>query len=276
MLLPVNPVGACGADSDCKVVSGDYRIYLPARPPILKATGQAAQSQADSAGLPVIIFIHGLGGSSADMLARHDYRRLADDLNVAFVAVNGLDHSWTFPGGVQRTTPPRDEFAYIGEVVSDIKNRFPVDPKKIILSGFSIGASMTWNIACRDPSPYAGFITVAGTFWRPLPEKCAQPIANLYHFHGTGDRTFPLSGRIVKGKHQGDTFETFKILYNQDICTRAVQKSFEFIGLRCMRHQTCEGKTVQLCLHDRTHIMRPFFLEAGFYQIAKALGWPNI
>lgn len=247
---------ACSENSDCVVASGDYRIFLPA-------------TVEDGGKIPAIIYIHGLGGSSKAVMKNRNFREVAQRLGAAFVAVNGRAGSWSFPNGVERGKV-RDEFVYFREVVSDIKKRFPIDGSKIVVSGFSIGASMAWNLACREPESYAGFIPVAGTLWRPQPQKCVRPVGEIYHFHGTSDRIFPLDGRMVSGKRQGAIFDTLKMIGNQDACTGKIVRETEMHGLRCKYRRSCDGQTVRLCLHDGAHKIKAAYLEDGFREIAKA------
>lgn len=261
LILPAwtNPAHACGERSDCVVASGDYRIFLPENIP--------ANTQ-----IPAIIYIHGLGGSSRAVMRNNEFRRVAKKLSVAFVAVNGRAGSWSFPNGVERGNV-RNEFTYFREVVRDIKSRFPIDPDKIVAAGFSIGASMTWNLACREPENYAGFIPVSGTMWRPQPKKCIKPIGEIYHSHGTSDRIFPLEGRVVRGKRQGAIHDTFELMYNQDNCTRKIVRETNSGGLKCKYHRNCGGETLRLCLHGGAHKIKGSSLEGGFREIAKARGF---
>ncbi|MEO1067168.1 MAG: hypothetical protein AAFW47_07305, partial [Pseudomonadota bacterium] len=201
-----------------------------------------------------------------------ELRRAAKRLGVALIAPNGRANSWSFPQGVKRGRA-RDEFRYFNDLLSDVTSRFPIDPNKIVVSGFSIGASMTWNLACREPGKYAGYVPVAGTLWRPQPQRCRRPIGDLHHYHGTSDRIFPLEGRRVAGKRQGDIRDTFEILYRQDGCTRQVVRETRERGLRCKVHRTCGGKALRFCLHRGAHTVKASYLEDGFRRIARAKGW---
>lgn len=254
-----NPAHACGDQSDCLVDSGDYRILLP-------------ESIPANTKIPAIIYIHGLGGSAEETLSNNGFRMIAKQLGVALVAVSGLDNSWTFRNGVVRGEV-RDEFAYFREVVEDIKTHFPIDEKKIIVTGFSIGASMTWYLACYEPQNFAGYITLSGTMWRPQPEKCVGPVGEIYHFHGALDRVFPLNGRVVEGKHQGAISDTFEIMANQDECSRDIIRQSKSNGLICKYRKNCGGETLRLCLHNGIHAVDGDHLLEGFREIAKARGF---
>ena len=255
----VNPAHACGEKSDCSVASGDYRIFLPKNIP----AGEK---------IPAIVYIHGLGGSSSETLRNRRFRNIAKELEVALVAVNGRANSWTFPNGVERGKT-RNEFTYFSQVLKDIKSRFPIDQKKIVAAGFSIGASMTWYLACFEPQNYAGYITLSGTMWRPQPNKCVKPIGEIYHSHGALDRVFPLDGRVVRGKRQGAIMDTFDLMYEQDRCTAKIIRKTRSAGRICKYHQNCGGETLRLCLDNGAHDVDGFYLLDGFREIAKARGF---
>ena len=110
--------------------------------------------------------------------------------------------SWSFG-----TRPPlRDELAFVREVLTDAEARFHIDRGRVLLTGFSVGGSLVWYLACAAPRDFAAFAPVAGGFWQPLPETCAGPV-KLLHTHGWRDRTVPLEGRPLRpGLEQGDIF----------------------------------------------------------------------
>ena len=64
-------------------------------------------------------------------------------------------------------TPPwRDEGAFARAVLDDLAQRYAVDRKRVLMTGFSRGGSMVWDIACHDPAGFAAFAPAAGAFWR--------------------------------------------------------------------------------------------------------------
>ena len=250
---------ACGDDTDCTVSSGSYRIYLPDNIPSGKK-------------IPAIIHVHGLWRSGEQTVNRSDFQRMAKRLGIALIGADGIKKSWTFENGVQRGKP-RDEFKYFRDVAADVSKRFNVDRSRIVMSGFSIGASMVWNLACRDRTSYAGFLPVAGTLWRPQPTRCNSPVGNIYHVHGTNDPTFPISGRRVQGKHQGDIRVTFENMRRQDSCTDKVVEEKKIRNLRCKLYRNCAGEPLRFCLHNGDHHVKAFYLEDGFREIARSKGW---
>lgn len=258
-LMVSNSAHACGLKSDCEVASGSYRIFVP-------------KTLENTTKRPAIIYVHGLGGSAERSMQHGSFIRAAKRLGFVLVAVEGLGGQWTFKNGVNRGHK-RNEFKYFSEVSADLRRRFNVDPRKMVVAGFSIGASMTWYLACSHRQRFAGFIPVAGTLWRPQPKRCANKIGELYHYHGTSDRTFPLAGRRVHNKRQGDSRDTFNNMYKQDPCSAKLVQELKFRGQRCKLHRNCNGEALQFCLNGSGHDVRGFYLVDGYTRIAKARGW---
>jgi polyhydroxybutyrate depolymerase len=189
---------------------------------------------------------------------------IADRLGVALVAPDGIGRSWSFPGSPARN---RDEFAFVGQVLDDLAARFPVDPGRIMASGFSQGASLVWYLACRMPQRFAAFAPIAGDFWEPLPEACTGPRPKLVHFHGVADGTIPLAGRALRaGIRQGNLFRSLSV-FAPASCTASwpgmVGKVPEQ-GLLCRRASGCGGALLELCLHAGGHYADPAWVERAW------------
>ena len=145
----------------------------------------------------------------------------------------------------------------------------PVDPGRIMASGFSQGASMVWFLACRMPTRFAAFAPIAGAFWEPLPPGCAGPHPPLIHVHGLADATVPLAGRALRaGYRQGDVFKSLAILAPGG-CT--ARWAAEVAGARppetltCRRAAACGGTArLELCLHAGGHVADPAWVERAW------------
>lgn len=244
---------ACPAERGCAVPSGHYRVVLPPQAHPERRLG-------------AIMYFHGYQGSAEETIADQGLVAVALRLGVALIAPDGLGHSWSFPGSPAHG---RDEFAYVGQVLNDLTRRFPIDPGRIMASGFSQGGSMVWYLACRMPTRFAGFAPIAGAFWEPLPQSCAGPRPNLIHVHGTSDMTVPLAGRSLRfGYKQGDVFRSLSILAPGG-CTAswaaAVQKAGPPEALACRLATDCGGPArLELCLHAGGHMADPIWVERAW------------
>ncbi|TAJ27950.1 alpha/beta fold hydrolase [Bosea sp. (in: a-proteobacteria)] len=240
-------------DDGCLVESGRYRILLPANIPA-------------SARIGAILFFHGYGGSAQDVVSDAALASVARRLGAALVAPDGIGRSWSFPGSPASS---RDEFAFVAQVLADVTARFPIDPQRIVASGFSQGGSMVWYLACRMPQRFAAFAPIAGAFWQPLPESCALPRPPFIHVHGLADRTIPLAGRSLRqGVRQGDLFKSLAVLA-PDGCTAAweneIRRADPPEGLACRRARGCSSPALlELCIHAGGHVAEAGWVERAW------------
>ncbi len=259
---PAKPGEACVGTAGCSVASGSYRIVLPS---------QAA------AGRPVgaILYFHGYQGSAGEVTTDPGLVAVAGRLGVALIAPDGAGRSWSFPGSPARR---RDELAFVGQVLDDVVARFPVDPGRLLASGFSQGGSMVWYLACRMPQRFAAFAPIAGAFWEPLPEGCEGPRPPLIHVHGTSDRTVPLAGRTLRqGSRQGDVFKSLAI-FAPGGCTAGWAEAARATPapgrLICTVATSCDGPArLELCLHAGGHEAEPAWVERA-WRLTMPVGSP--
>ncbi|WP_102110062.1 alpha/beta hydrolase family esterase [Oceaniglobus roseus] len=235
----------CGPSPDaCTVASGTYHAVLPA------GGGQGA---------PVVIFLHGAGGSGADTLRNTGMVEAIRARGYALLAPDGLSRQgrrgggWSFLPGHEAL---RDEPAFFAEVAGDAVARFGVDRDRVLLAGFSIGGSMVAYTACARPDLFAAYAPVAGNFWRPHPEGCAGPV-KLFHTHGWQDVTVPLEGRPLRGGaiEQGDVWAAMEIWRATDGCTMMRPDGFDTVNQFWIRRWTdcAPGAALQFALHPGAH-----------------------
>ncbi len=256
----MGPASACGSvGSDCRVTSGDYRIYLPEN-----ASGAALSG--------AVIFFHGWKGSSAGVMRNAGLREMSDRLNIALIAANGQGGSWSFPGAPGRA---RNELTYVRELLDDVEVRFNVPKDRVLAAGFSLGASMVWSLSCYMGEDFAGFVPVAGTFWNPLPEVCPSNTPNLMHYHGVKDGTFPLAGRAVAGGlyRQGSTYGAFGLWQTQGVCEAEKPVISQSGRFQCERRTSCGSEILELCLHEGGHIYRAAWIERSWGILSDLKGW---
>lgn len=250
-------VDSCPAEGGCPIEGGSYRIILP----------QVPAGQRSSA----ILYFHGYQGSAEETIADQGLVGVAQRLGVALIAADGMGRTWSYPGSPGHN---RDEFAYVGRVLDDVARRFPVDPSRIMASGFSQGGSMVWYLACRMPARFAGFAPIAGAFWEPLPRGCAGPRPNLIHVHGRSDTTVPLAGRSLRsGYRQGDVFKSLAILAPEGCTASWAADSWatereapaDPPALTCRLASGCAGPArLELCLHTGGHIAAAAWVERAW------------
>ncbi len=247
----------CGVTTPCEVESGEYYIALP-------------DSTAGDEQTGAIIYLHGWKGKADRAIKNKALRNLANELGVALIVPQGISGSWSYPGSPSQD---RDEFRFFDEMLSDVSNRFPVDRKKILLSGFSMGGSMVWNLACYKGEDYAGFAPIAGAFWDPIPATCPSPLTNLYHTHGVEDKTVPMVGRAIGANwHQSDVFDSLDVWKRQAGLHNTKPASISAGELQCDVWSAKGGK-LELCLHDGGHSMKTKWIRRAWLDLANTKHW---
>lgn len=228
---------ACTSTSACEVGNGVYRIVLPQEP-----IGR------DKIG--AIFFFHGFTGSALETVTTSELVDVASKEGVALVAAEGLGGRWSLPGVGE---PQRDEIAYVERVVADAVLRFNLDPERLMASGFSLGGSMVWYLACRIPGRFAAFAPIAGAFWEPIPESCAGARPPMIHFHGLSDATVPIAGRQVRsGRRQADVYKSLALF--APACELPSRAEAKVDPLSCRVSSGCPGEArLELCLHPGGH-----------------------
>lgn len=243
LVLPATAqtVGCGGVDTPCAVDGGAYHMALPL-------------------GVPrgIIMHLHGAGASGRQMLGS-GMGRAAVARGFVFVAPDGFHPGMRFERNwsvrATNSTFQSDDAVLLRTVLTDVRRRTGLDFARVLLSGFSRGGSMVWDMACHDPSFADAYAPMAGAFWDDLPETCAAPVA-LFHTHGWNDRTVPLEGRSLRGGTiiQGDVWASLKVLRETNGCDARQPERNSFDGDYWFRHWTdCARGNIQLMLHKGGH-----------------------
>jgi len=251
---------ACGATTNCTIDGGaagerHYRIRMP-------------RNHDGRQPVAALIYAHGYTGSARNAMRSSGFAALASELGVALVATKSASAGWTIPGSPHRARVKADELAYYDRVLDDMIRRFPIDPNRIVATGFSEGGMMVWNLACHRSERFRAFIPVAGTFWQPAPETCTTPPANIIHIHGTRDPTVPLAGRQIRRFRQGDVR---RVLENYaDFGGYRAAKPVTTKTLSCSKSRNGKGTLLALCLFDGGHTFKPSFIGDAWQMLVAA------
>ena len=238
IILSCLPLGAaaCGVDTDCTVGDRVYRIAMP--------------EGVTNPG--VMVFAHGYRGTARGTMRGGNLRNLAAEHDMALIAVQGVDGNWQLPGTPR--TPNMDgeaEYAYFDAVLADAQTRFGIDRDRAVMTGFSAGGMMTWNLICHRSDLFVAFIPMSGTFWTPEPVTCTSPPTNVVHIHGTADSTVPLAGRPIAEQHQGDVLETLATYADFGGYTSPERSTPG--DMTCDTQSNADGKILGFCTFDGGH-----------------------
>ena len=246
---------ACGPDSDCQIGARHYRIAMP-------------EEHDGATPVGAIMFAHGYRGSARGAMRNMNMRRMVSDMGLALIAVKSAGPDWDIPGvPSDMASTGAEEMAYFEAVVADATSRFAIDPHRIMLSGFSAGGKVTWEVACKRPDLFAGFAPIAGTFWQGPPESCAAP-ASIIHIHGTEDRTVPLAGRAIADTRQGDVMDVLAMYRAEGGFAGAETAVVD--DLTCARQSNGAGDALEFCTFPGGHSFRRGFLSYAWGRLAAA------
>ncbi|WP_036798021.1 CE1 family esterase [Leisingera caerulea] len=236
---------ACGAAPEaCEVQNGRYHIVLP---------------EASAVPVPVVMFLHGYGGSGAQVLKNKSLVKGVTQRGYALIAPEGRKRGGAGPQswGFGPFDDGRDEGAFFAAVLADASARFGTSGAQTVLAGFSAGAFMVHYLACRDPEAFAAYAPVSGAFWRPQPEACAGPV-RLLQVHGWRDEVVPLEGRPLGGGRweQGDVFAGLELWRQANGCTsHAPDRAWREDGQLRRRWDCGPGAEIEMVLFDGGHAL---------------------
>ena len=235
-----------GADLPCKTASGEYHIAVP---------------EGWQGGGPAVMYLHGYGGSGAKIIARDALVNRFMGRGYAFLAPTampwgqGKPNDWAVRDGW--LIYPRRDVLFLREVFADSVVRGHIDPDRLLLTGFSRGGSMVWDIACHAPDFARAYAPAAGGFWQPMPVGCFGPV-NILHVHGFADPTVPLEGRTWRNEEQeftlsqADIWEGLQLWRRENRCPSQASEH-EISEGQWRKRWACEEGSVELILHKGKH-----------------------
>jgi len=251
-LLAAPASAACGGpEAPCEVSDGRYYVAQPA-------------ARDDAGPRPAVIFFHGYRSGGDRVIGNVGLREAVTGAGYLLVAPDGLEGTWAHVGS---PSGRRDELAFLDQVRADLLARWNVDPRRLLVAGFSQGGSMVWDLACYRGGDYTAFAAIAGGFWEPLPASCDGAPVRLWHVHGWADEVVPLEGRPIREVfRQGDIVQGFTLWRRHNGCTMPPDRRSQTVDLSCRGWTACEGGRLRLCLHDGGHRF-----EAAW--VADAIRW---
>lgn len=166
LALVAPPALACELATPCPIADRSYHLREP--------DGWDGQSP-----LPVLLHFHGWG-RQGDLVVNHN--RIASATRkrgVLLVAPNGIGRSWSFWSPASRDT------VFAEAVLTDLRQRFPLDNTRIYVSGYSYGSAMAWRFACETDTDIAALLSISGTIDQSA--DCTTAPREIHHVHGVDD-----------------------------------------------------------------------------------------
>ncbi len=133
---------------------------------------------------PLLLFLHGAGerGSDLNRVKIHGPAKLAAagrDFPFILVAPQCPAEVWWDPEALTA-------------LLDDLNERYAVDPRRVYLTGLSMGGYGTWDLAIRQPDRFAAIAPICGG---GIPFLAARHLKDLptWVFHGAKDQVVPIS-----------------------------------------------------------------------------------
>lgn len=143
-------------------------------------------------GAPLLIVLHGAPATGATMQSLTGFDAVADAHGFVVAYPNAIDAGqlghgigWQL-GCCDAYNRGTSDFRFITSLISSLAATDQIDPHRVYVAGFSLGAAMTYRIACQLPGTVAGVASVGGFEYLSKPCKPKQPVS-VYEIHGTKD-----------------------------------------------------------------------------------------
>lgn len=155
---------ALGLDGD-----RDALLYVPAGVPL-------------TAPLPLVVMLHGAGGNAQHALA--PLQEAADAHGLLLLAPESRRRTWdVILGGYG------PDVAFIDRALTWVFGRYAVDPGRIVLEGFSDGASYALSLGLGNGDLFTHLLAFSPGFMAPAAQVGAP---RIFVSHGDGDRVLPI------------------------------------------------------------------------------------
>lgn len=143
--------------------------------------------------LPLVLLLHGFTGTGTLVEGYTRFGALADRENFFLVTPEGLGRPTGWNAGfINLGRAGVDDLKFLGQLLDDVVEEYPVDRNRVFVAGHSNGAMMANRLAAARPDRIAAISAVAGVIGVGRAQKTVMPKptgrVNVLHIHGTDDR----------------------------------------------------------------------------------------
>lgn len=254
-----------------------YRVIAPDRKP------------ADPRGWPLVMVLHGGGGSGGQMARVSDFGPMARREGFVAVFPNAMGKHWN--DGRQANALDAqgrnvDDVGFLLALVEHLSVSHQIDGRRIYALGPSNGGMMVQRIACEAGERFAAMASVIANMPEPLITDCRpnQPVAMML-INGTADPMIPwLGGPVGLGRQDRgrviSTRETVDHWIRTNGCNAAADSFLlpdkdpgDGVLIRASRWQGCrQGAEVLLYAMDGAGHRWPGEPRAGMPLLKRLMG----
>ena len=139
--------------------------------------------------LPLVLDLHGSGGTSAGQASTSRFEALAAREGVLVATLQAEGSRWNVPVSDGRP----DDVAYVADVIDHVAARVCTDSTRVYATGFSGGGRMTSLLGCRLNGRIAAIAPMAGLRW---PGPCDGRAVPVLTVHGLADPQNTYAGHV--------------------------------------------------------------------------------
>ncbi len=166
--------------------------------------------------LPLLIALHGGGGTSKQLIThtKHRFNQLADVEKYYVVYPQGLEKGWNDGRNDLNqfaTVNNIDDVGFIQRLIRNLQSKYNIDEKRIFVTGISNGGFMSFRLACELEDEINAIAPLTATISEDVFKNCnGNSNVGLMLMNGTEDPIVPYDGGYVElfGKKRGKITST--------------------------------------------------------------------
>jgi predicted peptidase len=152
---------------------------------------------------PVVLFLHGAGERGDDNAAQLKYlpewmtsaerRKKYPCFVIAPQCREGKMWAaarWGMKQSVAMPKEPTDQMKVVIGILDHVMKNYPVDLRRVYLTGLSMGGYGSWELAMRMPDRFAAVVPICGGGDEAQAEKIAK--LPIWAWHGDADEAVPV------------------------------------------------------------------------------------
>jgi polyhydroxybutyrate depolymerase len=183
-----------------------------------------------SSARPLLLVLHGGGGTNRGMLrlTNRRFNELADRDGFFVVYPQGIDNSWNDGRPDKISDAHRkgiDDVGFLRALIEDLITHYPIDTKRIFVTGISNGGLMSFQLGCSLPDTIRAIAPVTAQIPAAIAPLCySESAVSLVVFNGTADPLVPYNGGQIEvfSRQRGvvlSTDETIHIWRRKNRCS---------------------------------------------------------
>ncbi len=152
---------------------------------------------------PLVLGFHGGGGNAPGYIDNSQLFAKAEAAGFISVCPQGTPVPFPIPGDhriwnsgseYERASGGIDDVLFTRRLIEAVARAYPIDRRRIFVTGFSNGAQMAYRLALELADQVAAIAPMSGGRLAGS-ERPARPVP-VMHFHGTADSVYPLRGGL--------------------------------------------------------------------------------